>query len=98
MNDIYEIIAGIIAVVVVFGLLIGGAFLLDSCSKGTDIEAWNCGYHEYCGGRWKYEQAVGHRYSTNYIYVCDKCGMRHEFYNYFKEVTDEDSVCSKEMP
>ena len=77
-----EIIAEIIAVVVVFVLLIGGAFLLDSCAKEADIEAWNGGYHEDCGGRWEYEQAIGHRYDTDYMYVCDKCGMRHEFDNY----------------
>lgn len=76
MDDIF---AEIIAIVVVFGLLIGGAFLIDSCADKKDIEAWNGGYHEDCGGQWEYEQAVGHRYSTNYIYVCDKCGMRHEF-------------------
>lgn len=87
MNDIYEIIAEIIAVIVVFALLIGGAFALDSCSKAADLEVWNGGYHEDCGGRWKYDQAVGHRYGTDYIYICDKCGMLHEFDN-FRVVED----------
>lgn len=83
MGDIFEIIAEIIAVVVVIGFLIVGAFVLNSCSKEADIEVWNGGYHEDCGGRWMYEQAIGHRYDTDYMYVCDKCGMRHEFDNYF---------------
>ena len=91
MNDIYEIIAEILAVAVMFGLLIGGAFLLDSCSKAEDLENWNGGYHEDCGGMWKYEQAIGHRYDTDYIYVCDKCGMRHEFEKYYKEVTKDEN-------
>ena len=80
----------IITVMVMFGLLIGGAFALNSCLKEADIadlEAWNGGYHEDCGGRWEYEQAIGHRYDTNYIYVCDKCGMLHEFEN-FRVVED----------
>lgn len=73
------IIPEILMIVVTFGLLIGGAFLVDSCRKADDIEAWNGGYHKDCGGKWEYEQAVGHRYDTDYIYVCDKCGVRHEF-------------------
>ena len=89
MDDIYNIIAEIISIVVTFGLLIGGAFLLKSCLETEDIKAWNGGYHEDCGGRWKYDQAVGHRYDTDYIYVCDKCGMRHEFESYFREVNND---------
>lgn len=87
-NDISELIAEIIAIIVVIGLLIVGAFLLNSCSEAKDFEVWNDGYHEYCGGRWEYEQAIGHRYDTDYIYVCDKCGMRHEFGTYFREVEE----------
>ena len=84
MDDIFEIIAEILAVVIVLGLLIGCAFAFNSCSKAEDLEAWNGGYHD-CGGRWRYEQAVGHKYDTDYIYVCDKCGMRHEFDDFRKE-------------
>ena len=38
-----------------------------------DTKNWNDGHCE-CGGNWIYEQAIGHQYSTNYIYYCDKCG------------------------
>lgn len=27
-----------------------------------------------CGGRYVYQQAVGHEYSTYYIYKCEQCG------------------------
>lgn len=77
MNDDFS--SEFISTIVIFGLLIGIIFVWSSCSKEADIEAWNGGYHVDCGGRWKYEQAVGHRYDTDYIYVCDKCGTRHEF-------------------
>lgn len=35
-----------------------------------------------CGGRYVYQQAVGHRYTTTYIYRCDKCGRVIEVKNY----------------
>lgn len=43
------------------------------------METYNNGIHEGCGGHWVYETAVGHRYSTNFVYYCDKCGMTIEF-------------------
>jgi hypothetical protein len=43
---------------------------------------WNDGYCK-CGGKWEYQEAVGHRYSTNYLYKCDKCGRIVEFENYY---------------
>lgn len=44
----------------------------------NDNSNWNGGYC-YCGGKWEYRQAVGHKAGTNYIYKCDKCGKVHEF-------------------
>lgn len=44
----------------------------------SDFNTWNGGYCS-CGGHWVYQQAVGHRYSTHYIYKCDTCGEIHEF-------------------
>ena len=76
-----ECIATIVAVGSVIGILaliILGAIKLDD---NRDRDRWNNGYHQ-CGGKWVYEQAVGHRYSTNYIYRCDKCGIREEFLEY----------------
>ena len=40
---------------------------------------WNDG-HCSCGGNWVYQQAVGHRYTTYYLYECDKCGKTYEFH------------------
>lgn len=73
-NNFYELIAsGIMLafIIVIFVVItaIGGA---------EDKIAWNNGYCE-CGGRWEYQQAVGHKYDTNYIYKCNKCGKIHEF-------------------
>lgn len=45
----------------------------------VNADKWNDG-HCSCGGNWVYQQAVGHRYETYYLYECDKCGKTQEFY------------------
>lgn len=77
MKDILLEIIGIIAIVVIFG---GFLFFLDRCSVEQENELWNNGHCDICGGTLEYEQAVGHRSSTSYIYVCKKCGKRIEIY------------------
>ena len=44
---------------------------------------WNGGYCS-CGGKWEYQQAVGHRYETMYLYQCDRCGRTEEFYQKYE--------------
>ena len=50
------------------------SFVINSANEGQ----WNNGYCS-CGGRWRYQEAVGHSYSTTYIYKCDECGKMKEF-------------------
>ena len=58
-------------------LLCAGAGVLHFLN---DEKIWNDGYCTECNeGNWEYEEAVGHRSGTTYIYVCDECGTRHEF-------------------
>ena len=54
-------------------------FIMNSCEATLSEETYNNGIHEGCGGHWIYENAIGHRYSTNFIYHCDKCGTVMEF-------------------
>ena len=49
-------------------------FIMSSCEATLSEETYNNGIHKGCGGHWIYETAVGHRYSTYFIYNCDKCG------------------------
>lgn len=51
-------------------LVIGGCFL----DAYIDVMMWNDGVCKICGGHWHYLDVVGHRYSTDYIYQCNKCG------------------------
>ncbi len=75
-----EFIAVFITVVIVIAIIAGLVFLVDAGENAHDYKLWNYGHCE-CGGTWKYEQAVGHRSSTSYIYICDKCGERIEMFN-----------------
>lgn len=68
-----------IAVVIVIAIIAGLVFVGVLIEKSHDDKLWNNGHCE-CGGTWEYEQAVGHRSSTNYIYICDKCGERIEMF------------------
>ena len=73
-NDIIHFIASTITVIVLI-IIVG---IIIWFSDKADDKVWNNGYCD-CGGKWTYEQAVGHRNSTSYMYVCDKCGKRYEF-------------------
>ena len=73
--------AAIIATIITIGIILTVLIVSYKIDSNIDNDKWNGGYHQ-CGGKWVYEQAVGHRYSTNYIYKCDKCNMREEFSEY----------------
>ena len=78
MRDILCLIAtGIISVAVTVGLIFGLFMWAMNAQEKHDNNLWNGGECQ-CGGKWEYEQAVGHRSSTSYIYVCTKCGKRIE--------------------
>jgi hypothetical protein len=56
--------------------LLVGIFIVDFI---IDSNIWNNGTHNGCGGHWVYQQAVGHKYTTSYLYECDTCGTIYEF-------------------
>ena len=74
----FNIIAWSIFIVCVFILVV--TFICNFIMNSNEKKKWNDGYCS-CGGKWEYEQAVGHYYSTHYIYVCDTCGKRIELYS-----------------
>jgi len=71
---------GIISIIVTILLLVALFFGLLEASIKHDERLWNDGHCNVCGGIWEYEQAVGHRSATSYIYVCSDCGKRIELY------------------
>lgn len=50
-----------------------------------DATTWNNGHHALDGGKWEYQQMVGHRYSTYYAYKCSECGKIVELSEYYQE-------------
>ena len=79
MFDYYEvekIKAYAIIIIVLVGIVVGAGFL----DAKIATKEWNNGVCTHCHeGFWTYEQAVGHKSSTSYIYICDSCGYRNEF-------------------
>ena len=75
MRDYVPEFMSIIVAVLLVAAIIFGAY---RASVKHDNKLWNDGHCDVCGGTWQYEQAVGHRSATSYIYVCDKCGKRIE--------------------
>lgn len=74
-----EVLSIIFSITAVIALIVGLGLLIGHAEESGDDARWNNG-HCVCGGEWKYEQAVGHRYDTTYIYVCDNCGKRIELF------------------
>ena len=73
-------LTAIIVVILIVLLVVVSAFGLYKTGIKYDDKLWNDGHCDICGGTWEYEQAVGHRSSTSYIYVCKNCGKRIEIY------------------
>lgn len=75
MSDYLPEITSIIVIILLCVALFFGVYWI---SIKHDEKLWNNGHCDICGGTWTYEQAVGHRISTSYIYICDDCGKRIE--------------------
>lgn len=65
----------LIMIILVIIVIIAGIIIIGT---NRDNKLWNNGHCPVCGSEWEYEQAVGHYYSTSYMYVCNKCGKRIE--------------------
>lgn len=75
MDDIWpEVITIAVMILVGVGVIFGCIIFYEI----HDNKLWNQGHCPKCGSEWEYEQAVGHYYSTQYIYVCNGCGRRIE--------------------
>lgn len=70
----------IMSIIVVVSLVVVIIFGVSKAGIKHDEKLWNDGHCDICGGTWEYEQAVGHRSSTSYIYVCEDCGKRIELF------------------
>lgn len=79
-DHLQEIIFIIAIVLLTIAFVLGVYFGVNEAGIRHDEKLWNGGHCDVCGGTWEYEQAVGHRSSTSYIYVCENCGKRIELF------------------
>ena len=82
MRDCLPEIVSIIAIILLCAAFVFG---IQKSLTQHDKKLWNDGYCNVCGGVLKYEQAIGHRSSTSYIYVCENCGKRIEVFELHDE-------------
>ena len=75
-----DVLPEIITIIVIVSLCAAIIFGINKAGIKHDDKLWNDGHCDICGGAWEYEQAVGHRNSTSYIYVCYDCGKRIELF------------------
>ena len=71
--------------------LIAVIWIISSIRSSSE---YNNGICKWCGGNFVYQQAVGHRHGTSYIYICDKCGHMIEI-NYYATPYDYDEPRDK---
>ena len=57
-------------------------FIIDSIHSTS---VYNDGICKNCGGHYVFQTAIGHNYTTSYIYKCDKCGNLIEVSDYYGE-------------
>jgi len=74
-----ELIGDVIVILIPIVFVVVLLVCVVRCSNTEDKKDWNNGYCE-CGGHWIYEQSVGHRYRTSFIFKCDKCGKHIEIW------------------
>lgn len=68
------------------GILIILLFIMRSCASES---IWNNGICSYCGGHYRFQQAIGHNHYTEYMYTCDKCGHSIEVAQHYPEANNE---------
>ena len=73
---------------ITIGIFIALMIVVLIISRGCSTARYNNGICPRCGGKYVYQQAVGHEYFTHYIYRCEKCGNVIEVDTVFPEDRD----------
>ena len=58
----------------VIAILVGILALLMIINSIISADNFNNGICRVCGGQYEFKNAVGHKYTTEYVYVCKQCG------------------------
>lgn len=73
-----------------FLIMLLAALVLWLISSCIGANQYNGGICRQCGGRYVFRNAVGRRWTTEYVYVCDKCGSMIEINTYYPPEEPED--------
>lgn len=63
-------------------IIMGTLLVLVFIASGCENNEYNGGIHKGCGGTYIFQQAIGHKYSTSYLFKCDKCNETLEVADY----------------
>lgn len=63
-NTNFEVIAIFAGILILFMII----------SSIISADNFNNGICRVCGGQYEFKNAVGHKYTTEYVYVCKQCG------------------------
>lgn len=77
-----EIIKPLLIILLVFVILL---IITDFVEDAISNNRYNNGICQVCGGNYIYQQAIGHHFTTGYIYRCNKCGNLIEVNIYYNE-------------
>jgi len=58
----------------VIAIFAGILILLMIINSIISADNFNNGICRVCGGQYEFKNAIGHRYTTEYVYVCKQCG------------------------
>lgn len=83
MRDFLKaLLEGMIGLLVTLMIVFSLAYIVVKVNRREDEKKYNGGICPKCGGHYIYEQAVTHKYDTDYIYICDICGDMIELESY----------------
>ena len=90
MRDFLKaLLEGMIGLLVTLIIVLSLACIGVKLNEREDEKKYNGGICPKCGGHYIYEQTVAHRYDTDYIYICDKCGYMIELESYRSQEREE---------
>lgn len=83
MRDSLKALLGVVIEILVTLIIVFSiAYIGVKLEEREDEKKYNGGICPKCGGHYIYEQAVAHKFDTDYFYICDKCGDMIEIESY----------------
>ena len=82
LKALLEVVVATLATLIIVLCL---AYIGGKWNEKENQKKYNGGICTKCGGHYIYEQAVAHKYDTDYIYICNICGDMIELDSYIPQ-------------